>query len=246
MKQKLIVANWKMNKNKQETKKFFEELLPKIKNTKNEVVVAPSFTLLETASLKIKNANIKLGAQNMSYENKGAFTGEVNANMLKDFNVNFVILGHSERRQIFNESDETINKKILKAFENNLIPILCVGETKEEYEKNLSQNVVEKQVLNAIKNVNENDLNNLVIAYKPIWAIGTGIAITAKKADKMAEFIKKIIKNNVKNAKNLKILYGGSVNVNNFKKFFNEQNIDGALIGSASLEVDSFAKIILG
>ncbi|MGD9901162.1 MAG: triose-phosphate isomerase [Spirochaetales bacterium] len=247
MKELLIVANWKMNKNILETKKFLKEFLPQVEECKNNMVaIAPSFTLLETVSKKLKNTKVKLASQNLSYENEGAFTGEVNAKMLKDFDVEYVILGHSERRQKFFETDEIINKKVLQAVKNNFVPILCVGETQEEYDKNLSEQVVERQILSALKNVDFSKNGELVIAYEPVWAIGTGRAATAENSNKMSKFIRKTVKNAVKTVKNLKILYGGSVNVNNFKEFFKESDIDGALIGGASLDANSFAKIVLG
>ena len=194
----------------------------------------------------IKGSTIKLGAQNLHQEENGAFTGEVSAKMLLSAGCEFVIIGHSERRAIFMESDDLINKKIQRAIKNNLKPIFCVGELLEEREKNITEQVIKTQVLKGLENFTVGDLKNLIIAYEPVWAIGTGKTATPQQAEEVHLFIRKLIENHFSKefAENLRILYGGSVKPDNSKDLLSQKNIDGALVGGACLNADSFLNII--
>lgn len=247
MRRKVVAGNWKMNMNLSGT----IELISAIKNelsksdSKSEVIVCPPFTSLETAVTLVKGSAIKVGAQNMHYENDGAFTGEISADMLKSVGCEYVIIGHSERRTLFGETDEMINKKIKKAQSSGLKPIFCVGETLEEREKGLTEKVVENQVKNGLSGIEESDLFNLIIAYEPVWAIGTGKTASPEQAQEVHKFIRNLISKLFSNnfADNLIIQYGGSVKPDNAKELFSQPDIDGGLIGGASLKADSFVTI---
>ena len=243
-KKPLIVANWKMNLSKNEVDIYLQEMLKESKNLNATIVLSPSFTLLDFVNSKIKKTNIKLGAQNMFFANFGAFTGEVSASMLKDVGAEYVILGHSERRQYFLEMDTFINKKVLTALKYNLKPIICVGETLEEKENNESEEVVKLQILSALKNVGSEELKNIIIAYEPIWAIGTGKSATSEEAEQMAKHIEIMLQNEFNTQIKTSILYGGSVNENNIKEFVQKEHIAGALVGGASLSANTFLKLI--
>jgi triosephosphate isomerase len=242
----IIAANWKMHKTTPEAKTFMAELLPKISNLQDvDVLICPPFTLISTVDQERDGSRILLGAQNMYFEEKGAFTGEVSASMLKDLQCEFVILGHSERRWVFGETDELINKKVLAAFENDLIPVLCVGERLEDREKNQTDQVILNQLENGLKGVAEQLLANIVIAYEPVWAIGTGKNATAKDAKDAIALIREFIHSRfgADVATKVRILYGGSVKPENIKTYMEQEGIDGALVGGASLEADSFASL---
>ena len=243
-KKPLIVANWKMNLTKNEVKIYLEELLKESKSLNANIVLAPSFTLLDFVNSKIKNSSIKLSAQNMFFADFGAFTGEVSASMLKDIGAEYVILGHSERRQYFLEMDTFINKKIITALKYNLKPIICVGETLEEKENNESEEVVKSQILNALKHIEKEDLKNIVIAYEPIWAIGTGKSANSEEAENMAKYIESTLQKEFDIQIKIPILYGGSVNENNIGEFLQKEHIAGALVGGASLLANTFLKLI--
>lgn len=243
----LIAANWKMFKNTQEAKSFMSELLPKISDVKErDILICPPFTLINAVDQGRDGTNILLGAQNMYFEEKGAFTGEISPGMLKDLNCEFVILGHSERRWVFGESDELINKKVLAAFANGLIPVLCVGEKLEEREKNLTEQVILNQMEKNLKGVSEEFMSRLVIAYEPVWAIGTGKNATTKDAKDAIALIREFIHSRFGGevANKVRILYGGSVKPANVKSYMEQDGIDGALVGGASLEPDSFVSLI--
>jgi triosephosphate isomerase len=244
MKKLLIVANWKMNKTRAEAREFLNEFLEGISGSNEEIVIAPNFTLLDFVSGSLKNTKIKLAGQNMFFANIGAFTGEISANMLKDFDAQYVILGHSERRRYFLETDNLISKKVDGALDSGLKPIICVGETLEQYENGNGKELVTQQVRVALQNVKMEDIKKLVIAYEPIWAIGTGKSMSSGEANEMAKLIKDLVKKEFK--RSVKVLYGGSMNENNFKEYFKHENIDGGLIGGASLDAKKFTKIILG
>jgi len=248
MRTKVIAGNWKMNNDLNDSKDLISNLLAGLKNlTVNcEVIVCPPFTSLSEASTMIKGSKIKLGAQNLHQEEDGAFTGEVSAKMLLGAGCEFVIIGHSERRNIFMESDELLNKKIRRAIKNNLKPIFCVGELLEEREKNITEKVIESQVLKGLDGFSVEELKNLIIAYEPVWAIGTGKTATPQQAEEVHLFIRKLVENRFSKefADNLRILYGGSVKPDNSKDLLSQENIDGALIGGACLNADSFLKII--
>ena len=246
MRRKVIAGNWKMNMLPNEAIKFIQDLTPLVKDTKNEVIICAPYTDLFYTILNAQDTNIKIGAQNMHFEEKGAYTGEVSGKMLKSIGVEYVIIGHSERRQYFAETDETVNKKIKAAFENDLKPIVCVGETLEEREKGIAFDVITKQTRLALDGLSNEQVKNTIIAYEPIWAIGTGKTATADDANesikKIREEISKIYGKDI--AECVIILYGGSVKSSNAKELFNKSDIDGGLVGGASLKAEEFAKIV--
>ena len=243
---KYIFGNFKMNMNLQDTEKYIEKLLPLVNNTKNDVVIFPSFVNLMFASQKLTSSKIGLGAQNVSSEQSGAYTGEISSEMLKSVGVSFVLVGHSERRKLFLEKNETINKKIIEALRVGLKVVLCVGETKYERASKKVEQVLEKEVLEALKGLYENELKNIIIAYEPVWAIGTGVVPTPKEIEMAVSAIRKTIAKEYSetSAKNIKVLYGGSVNSQNAKTYSTVNGINGLLVGGASLKADEFAKII--
>ncbi|MCX6174463.1 MAG: triose-phosphate isomerase [Ignavibacteriales bacterium] len=248
MRKKVIAGNWKMNNDLHGTVSLISDLKKELngKNVEAEVIICPPFTSLETASTLLKDSTIKLGAQNMSFEESGAFTGEVSVSMLKSVGCEYVILGHSERRIIFGEGDQVINKKIKTAIKFGLKPIFCIGETLEEREKGIIFKVVETQVQNGLKDLSESDLSNLIIAYEPVWAIGTGRNATPQQAQEVHQFIRGLISKlySANFARQLVIQYGGSVKADNAKELLSQLDIDGALVGGACLKADSFIKII--
>ena len=246
MRRKVIAGNWKMNMLPDETIKFIDEIAPLVKDTENEVILCVPYTDLFYALLTAQNTNIKIGAQNMHWEESGAYTGEVSPNMLKCINVEYVIIGHSERRQYFAETNETVNKKIKSALKHELIPILCVGETAIQREKGIQEEVIKEQIKKALSEISQDDAKKIIIAYEPIWAIGTGNVATKEDANNMLKCIRKEIENlySVDVAQNISLLYGGSVKKENAKELFSTSDIDGALIGGASLKVEEFNEII--
>ncbi|MFZ5951170.1 MAG: triose-phosphate isomerase [Candidatus Rifleibacteriota bacterium] len=243
----LIAANWKMHKTTQEAKSFMSELLPKVADVKDrDILICPPFTLISAVDQARDGSNVLLGAQNMYFEEKGAFTGEIAPQMLKELNCEFVILGHSERRWVFGETDEMINKKVLAAFTSGLIPVLCVGEKLEEREKKMTDQVILNQMEKNLKGISEEFVNRLVIAYEPVWAIGTGKNATTKDAKEAIALIREFIHSRygASAAEKVKILYGGSVKPENVKSYMEQDGIDGALVGGASLQPDSFLSLI--
>ena len=245
MKKTLIAGNWKMYKTPSESIDFVEKLIKNLKNYEDrDILICPPFTSLYPVSQIIKNSSVKLGAQNVYFENEGAFTGEISPIMLKDIGVEYVICGHSERRNIFGETDEIINKKVKKVTENGMHPILCVGEKLEEREKGQTFEVVENQIRNCLSNFK--DIEKLVIAYEPVWAIGTGKTALPQQAEEVHIFIRELIGKMYNNqiAENLIILYGGSVKPENIDQLMKEKDIDGVLVGGACLKIDSFLRII--
>ncbi|MBE2256310.1 MAG: triose-phosphate isomerase [Ignavibacteria bacterium] len=249
MRKKLIAGNWKMNLTIPQSVNLSEQIKNGIKDFKlnnTEVLVCPTFVSLYPVFEIIKNSGIKSGGQNMYFENEGAYTGEISAEMLKSAGCEFVILGHSERRKIFNESDELINKKVIKAVDSGLTAILCVGETLEERESGKQNEIVKTQIEKDLSGITVDKLKNIVIAYEPVWAIGTGKNATPEEANEMHKFIRNIISElyDKKSSDEIKILYGGSLNDKNCKELLSQSDIDGGLIGGASLKSDSFLKII--
>lgn len=245
---KIIIGNWKMYKNISETKDFlsgFNKLI-KNKNIECDYGIAASFTNLPLLKLD-KPAGLIIAAQNCHYENEGAYTGEISIKMLKDMAVSHVIIGHSERRMYFNEIDETINKKLQSLFAANIIPILCCGETLNQYENKETNKVIKNQIKLALNNIKAENIAKLVIAYEPIWAIGTGKTATAQQAQTVCkmirEFISELYNKNI--AMQVRIQYGGSVNPNNIKLILLEDDIDGALVGGASLMPQSFFDLLI-
>ena len=246
MRRKVIAGNWKMNMLPNETIQFIEDLAPLVKNTEHEVILCVPYTDLFYALLTAQNTNIKIGAQNMHFAESGAYTGEVSGKMLKSINVEYVIIGHSERRQYFNETDETVNKKVKAAFENGLKPIVCVGETLEQRESGKVEAIITHQTKLALDGLTNEQVENTIIAYQPIWAIGTGKTATKEDANDAVKAIRKkiaeIYGQNV--ADGVIIQYGGSVKSSNAKELFSMSDIDGALVGGASLKADEFSKIV--
>ncbi|NLX03134.1 MAG: triose-phosphate isomerase [Syntrophomonadaceae bacterium] len=246
MRTPLIVANWKMNKSLKDAEQYGQELLPLLADHSGvEVVVCPPFTSLTVMSRIFAGSKIKLGAQNLFWEMKGAYTGEISPAMLVDAGCTYVILGHSERRQIMGENDTIINRKVRAALDAELIPILCVGETLQERENNRAREVVKEQLTRDLKNITFAP-QGLVIAYEPVWAIGTGVNASSDDAQEMIGFIRsylaKIYDRELANS--VRILYGGSVNEENIAEFMGEVDVDGALVGGASLQPNSFAGIV--
>lgn len=246
MRKPIIAGNWKMHNTIEEAAALVEDLKPLVKNASCEVVVCPTFICLPAVVEAAKGTNIKVGAQNMYFEEKGAFTGEVAPNMLESLGVDYVIIGHSERRQYFNETDETVNKKLKKAFEHKLIPILCVGETLEEREGNITSEVLGRQVKLDLAGLTNAQAETLVIAYEPIWAIGTGKTATADDANNTIAYIRKVVTGifGEDTAEKVRIQYGGSVKPNTIKEQMGKSDIDGALVGGASLKASDFAAIV--
>ena len=246
MRKPIIAGNWKMNKTPSEAVELITQLKPLVKDAEAEVVVCPPFVGLAAAAQALEGSNIALGAQNMHFEEKGAFTGEIAPNMLKELGVEYVIIGHSERRQYFAETDETINKKVITAFAHGLIPIVCVGETLEQREQGVTEKVVEKQIREGLAGLNEEDAQKVVIAYEPVWAIGTGKTATNEQANEVISFIRGIIADLFGKdvAENTRIQYGGSMNAGNASELMAMSDIDGGLIGGASLKAEDFAKVV--
>ncbi len=235
-----------MNKTPSETATFVAELSDKVKQTKDIVICAVPFICIPAALKASKRTKIKIAAQNMHYEDKGAFTGEVSAEMLVDLGVQYVIIGHSERRQYYNETDATVNKKVIKALKAGLKPIICVGESLEQRETGVTADFVRYQVGYALNGVSSEDIKNIVIAYEPIWAIGTGKTATNEQANEVCRTIRQALneKYGKKVANATYIQYGGSVNVKNAAELFSMSDIDGGLVGGASLKSDDFCKIV--
>ena len=228
------------------TIRFIDELTPLVKDTENEVILCVPYTDLFYALLTAQNTNIKIGAQNMHWEENGAYTGEVSGQMLKAIGVEYVIIGHSERRQYFAETDETVNKKLKSAFKYGLKPIVCVGETLEEREAGKAEEIITSQTEKALSGLTEEQVENTIIAYEPIWAIGTGKTATSEDANNAIKSIRNKISNIYGQmvAKRVIIQYGGSVKASNAKELFTMSDIDGGLVGGASLKTEEFAKIV--
>lgn len=245
MRKKIIAGNWKMNKTPEEAQKLVEELKALVNTDKVDVVFCPPFVCLPGVIEAVKGTHIAVGAQNIHFEESGAYTGEVSAEMLKNLGVKYVILGHSERREYFHETDEIVNKKVLKALEHDLIPIICVGESLKQREQGITIDLVRLQTKIALKDVPADKAKELVIAYEPIWAIGTGKTATAEQAEEVCKAIREVVAEIYDQtvADAIRIQYGGSVNAGNAKELFEMPNIDGGLVGGASLKID-FCKIV--
>ena len=248
MRRKVIAGNWKMNKDFHETATLINELKPRLKEFKNEVdvVICPPFTSLIVAKTLMDGSPMKLGAQNMSQYDEGAYTGEISAKMLRTIGCEYVILGHSERRQYFKETNELINAKVKQALTNWLTPIVCVGETLEEREANVTDKVITTQVRAVLHELDIAQIEKLIIAYEPVWAIGTGKNATPDQANQVHKLIRKVVSQMTSwsVAEKLIIQYGGSVNAQNASVLLSQSDIDGALVGGASLKSDSFMAIV--
>ena len=241
----LIAGNWKMNMTPSATVRLIGELKPLIRDAAAEVVVCPTSVCLFAARAAIGDSRILLGAQNVHFKDSGAYTGEIAADSLKELGVSYVIAGHSERRQYYNETDETVNLKVLKILEKGMRPILCVGELLEEKESGVTDEVVRSQTKKALKNVLAADIENIVIAYEPVWAIGTGLTATASDANNTIRVIRGTVEELYPGrSKDVRILYGGSMKAENASQLMGMSDIDGGLIGGASLTAYDFARIV--
>lgn len=246
MRKAIIAGNWKMHYTVDEAVKFIEELKSQVANANCEVVVCPTFVCLDAVKKAAVGSNIKVGAQNMYFEEKGAFTGEIAPGMLEALKIDYVIIGHSERRQYFNETDETVNKKLKAAFAHNMVPILCVGESLDEREGNITEEVIGRQIKLDLAGLTAEQVEKLVVAYEPIWAIGTGKTATADQANETIAFIRSVIAKvyGSEVADKTRIQYGGSVKPSTIKEQMEKSDIDGALVGGASLVASDFAAIV--
>ena len=246
MRKKVIAGNWKMNMLPNEALEYIAALDPLVKESKNDVIICVPYTDLFYSLLAVQGTNIHVGAQNVFYKETGAYTGEVSPKMLKAINVEYVIIGHSERRQYFNETDETVNKKVKAAFENGLKPIVCVGETLQQRENGETAKIITNQTKLALEGLTNEQVENTIIAYEPIWAIGTGKTATSEDANNSIKEIRnEIAKNYGQNtADRVIIQYGGSVKSKNAKELFTMSDIDGGLVGGASLDPEEFSKIV--
>jgi triosephosphate isomerase len=243
----IIAGNWKMNKTTAEARDLATKLAPLVSGAKDrEIVLAPAFTALQTVAEAIKGTNMSLAAQNLHWEEKGAFTGEISAEMLLDLGCKYVIIGHSERRQIFGETDEGVNRKVKQALKKGLLPIMCVGETLAEREAGKLNEIINRQVTGGLKDVSVDDMKKIVIAYEPVWAIGTGKTATPEQAQEVHALIRQKVKAlyNAEIGEGLRIQYGGSVTPDNVSALMAKPDIDGALVGGASLKPESFAALV--
>ena len=246
MRRPMIAGNWKMNKTPAETVTLIQQLKAIQPKSNVEIVVCPMTVSLFAAAAQVKGTELHLGAQNVHFEDKGAFTGEANCASLKELGVEYVILGHSERRQYFGETDETVNKKVLKVLENGLKPIICVGESLEQKQTGITNEVVCLQTKAALHGVSTADITDCVIAYEPIWAIGTGVAATAQEAQETCAVIRDCLRElyGARTARAVSILYGGSMKPSNAQELLAQPDIDGGLIGGAALDPESFATLV--
>lgn len=246
MRKPMMIANWKMNKTRDEALNFIyavNENLPSCERVET-VVCAPAIVLRDL--VKRQGDNLRIGAQNMHYEENGAFTGEISPIMLQTTGVEYVIIGHSERRQYFNDTDDVINKKVISALKHNLKPILCIGESLEERETGVTNAVLKRQLEADLADVNPEDMENVIIAYEPIWAIGTGKTAKASDANDACAYVRSVVRDlyNAAVAEETRVLYGGSMKPNNVDELIAQSDIDGGLVGGASLEPDSFLKLV--
>lgn len=242
----VIAGNWKMNKSRAEAKTLVDELRPLVANAGCDVVICTPYLDLEVVATSLEGSNIKVGAQNCHWADHGAFTGEIPAEMLREVGARYVIIGHSERRQYFGETDETVNKRTRAALNAGLKVILCCGELLYERELGIMEEVVGKQLKIALIGVAEEELKNIIIAYEPVWAIGTGVTATADQAEEACAFIRKLIGKLYSDeaAEGVTIQYGGSMNAKNADELLSKENVDGGLIGGASLKAPDFAAIV--
>lgn len=246
MRRPIIAGNWKMFKTIAQAVEFAKEINGNCETENVDAVICAPFTMIQALKEELKDTHVKLGAQNFHYEDEGAFTGEISAKMLLEIGVEFVIIGHSERRQYFNETDETVNLKAKKAIKEGLTPIICVGESLEQREAGITQEIVKNQVLAAYKEISAVDAEKTVVAYEPIWAIGTGKTATSAQANEVCMHIRQELENfyDKETARKIRIQYGGSVKPANVKEIMAQSDIDGALVGGASLVAEDYLKLI--
>lgn len=242
----VIAGNWKMNKNRAEAKALITELLPLVKDADCEVVLCTPYTNLETALALTEGTNVKVGAENCHWAESGAFTGEISAPMLKELGVQYVIIGHSERRQYFGETDETVARRVRAALDSGLEVILCVGETLEQREADITGETIAIQVKKALAGVTAEELRHIIIAYEPVWAIGTGKTATADQANEVNGYIRSVIAQlyGQAAADAFVVQYGGSMNAGNAEELLAKEHVDGGLIGGASLKAKDFSVIV--
>lgn len=243
----ILAGNWKMNMTATQARELASKLIPLVASVKDrDIVLGPPFTSLSAVAETIKGTNISLSAQNLHWEDKGAFTGEISAEMLLDLGCRYVIIGHSERRQYFGETDETVNKKVKQTLKKGLLPILCVGETLAEREAGKLNDIISRQVTVGLKDIPASDMQKVVIAYEPVWAIGTGKTATPEQANEVHALIRQQVKTlySAGIAEGLRIQYGGSVTPENVSTLMAMPDIDGALVGGASLKPESFAALV--
>jgi triosephosphate isomerase len=247
MRKPIIAGNWKMHKTLAEAKSFLEQVKTKVpsKEKVDSVICAPALFLQQLVA-DSKGTDVQIGAQNMHFEKSGAFTGEISPHALADLGVKYVIIGHSERREMFNETDESVNKKVHAAFAHGLIPIMCCGETLKQRESGQTNTVVGDQVKKGLAGLTEDQVKQAVIAYEPIWAIGTGRSSSASDANEVCAYIRQVVAEQFSQeaAQSIRIQYGGSVKPENIKEYLSQPDIDGALVGGASLEADSYLKLL--
>lgn len=243
----IVIGNWKMYKTSSEASDYIEKLIPLIEGCRPRVFLSVPYTAISSAVASSKKSQIEIGAQNMNDAREGAFTGEIAALMLKEAGASFVLLGHSERRRIFHESDELIEKKVKRALQDDLIPVLCVGETLEEHEEKETKEVLERQIESALSSIPKENISNLILAYEPVWAIGTGKSATPKQAQTAHALCREALSEHFgkRKAGQIPILYGGSVKPENAKTLMSQKDIDGVLVGGASLDPEVLANIIM-
>ena len=247
MKKPIIAGNWKMNNTKAEAEQLITALKPLVKDvTRTDVVVCVPFTCIEKVKKLVKGSKIKVGAQNVAWADKGAFTGEISAAMLKEVGAEYVIIGHSERRQYFGETDKSVNMRLVQALRNELKPIVCIGETLDERNGGKTEIVLRTQLEGGLEGLTADDMKNVVIAYEPVWAIGTGVTATAEQANTTIKFIRKTLAKMFTRpvANKVRIQYGGSMNAKNASELMAMSDIDGGLIGGASLKAEDFSKVV--
>ena len=243
--QVLIAGNWKMNKTPAEARDLVRALKPMVAGSPNEVLVCPSYVCLDTVKREIESSNIKLGAQNIDYHEKGAYTGEISYAMVEDFGLSYVIIGHSERRQYYNETDESVNKKAQMLLSKGVRPIICVGENLEQRESGVTDDFVSMQVKKALNGMLMTQIPEVVIAYEPIWALGTGLTASATDANSTIKMIRATVRGMYGDvADEMRILYGGSMNEKNASELLGTTDIDGGLIGGAALDASKFSRIV--
>ena len=245
MRKILAAGNWKMNNTPAQAEAMINELKELVKNAKNDVLICPTFVCLPAAVKAAEGSNIKIGAQNLHFEDKGAFTGEVSAQMLKELGVSHGIIGHSERREYFAETDDTVNAKVIQALKYDLVPVLCCGESLKQREDGITFDFIRSQIKIAFRGISKEDAVKIVVAYEPIWAIGTGKVATSEQANEVCADIRKCLEGiyDAETAENIRILYGGSVNKDCASELFAMSDIDGGLVGGASLKPVDFSII---
>lgn len=246
MRKPIIAGNWKMNKTIAEARSFARELKKFQLDPEVEAVICAPFTSIHNLALELEGTGVGIGAQNFHYESSGAYTGEVSAAMLREIGTEYVIIGHSERRQYFGETDETVNLKLHKALAEKLTPIICVGESLEQREADETENILKDQIVAGFSQIKAEDAEKIVIAYEPIWAIGTGKTATSEQANEACKFIRNVLKSlyGEKEAAGIRIQYGGSVKPSNIQELMAQSDIDGALVGGASLEAEDFKSLV--